>query len=156
MVLVEPLSIVNKKKRSIAKKVKFNKSKLAGSTKKRKKSSSDGKKNNKRYVNGNYRIIKGKLKKVLKKQWKIYSKNGCSFCEKAENFMKEKNYIYDYTDFSLLPDIQQDEILKNIEKQRPGFETFPRIFDPEGYFVGGYSDLVAYSQQQQNKAKFKE
>ena len=69
----------------------------------------------------------------------LYVKKDCSFCVRAENFLKLKDIHY--------KSIYFDQNLKILEhlKDAYGWTTVPMIFEKEEddyIFVGGYTDLV--------------
>lgn len=86
---------------------------------------------------GNYKIVRGKTNP---KKWVIYSLNGCPYCEKAKELLKERNIAFDYIEFKSLDDQKQKAIEQEIDNVKQGFRTFPRIFNGTK-FIGGYSDL---------------
>jgi glutaredoxin len=87
---------------------------------------------------GNYKIVRGKT--TNPKKWVIYSLNGCPYCEKAKELLRERNIGYDYIEFDSLDDQKKKAITQEIDKVKPGFRTYPRIFNGTK-FIGGYSDL---------------
>lgn len=66
---------------------------------------------------------------------KIYSKDGCKYCELAKQFLKEKNIEFE----ALIP--EGDEI--NSLKFKNNWKTFPFIFINK-QFIGGYQELKCY------------
>jgi glutaredoxin 3 len=92
---------------------------------------------------GNYKIVRSsKTTTTTKpKKWVIYSLNGCPYCEKAKEFLKQRNIPYDYIEFESLDDQKKQTITKEIDTVKPGFRTYPRIFNGT-QFIGGYNDLV--------------
>jgi glutaredoxin len=70
----------------------------------------------------------------------IYSKSGCSFCEKAKNLLVKENIeVIDCDDYLIEDKKSFLEFIKNII----GFEykTFPIIFGNDGTFIGGFKEL---------------
>lgn len=99
----------------------------------------------KRSVEGNYAIVALPKKKIPPTQsqdskWVIYSLKGCQHCLKAKEYLEKRNITFDYIEFESLAEAKQKSILEDIDKVKPGFRTFPRIFNPTK-FIGGYSDL---------------
>ena len=70
-----------------------------------------------------------------KKNWKIYTKEGCGFCKKAKELLSERNIDFEEVD-GLISDGWEKKTPKN-------FTTWPKIFF-KNKFIGGYSDLEKY------------
>lgn len=96
----------------------------------------------KRSVEGNYAIVAlpKKKKQSQDSKWVIYSMKECKHCQRAKEYLEKRNITFDYIDFESLAEAKQKSILDDIDKVKPGFRTFPRIFNPTK-FIGGYSDL---------------
>lgn len=101
-----------------------------------------------RSIDGNYTIVAPKKKVAVpqntKTNWIIYSLDGCKFCQQAKDLFDQRKVKYEYIDFESLSEDKKKSILTDIDKVRPGFRTFPRIFSPSA-FIGGYSDLSSQS-----------
>lgn len=65
----------------------------------------------------------------------IYTKENCSFCTRAKNFLTNRKM--GYSEYKLGTDVTLDEIRANFPLQK----TFPIILI-EGNVIGGYTDLV--------------
>jgi glutaredoxin len=65
----------------------------------------------------------------------IYSKDNCSFCERAKTFLNARRISYD--EFKLGKDVTLEEIRENFPLQK----TFPIIL-VNNEIIGGYTDLV--------------
>lgn len=67
----------------------------------------------------------------------IISKDGCTYCEKAKAFMKEKDIPY------VLEESIDTKRLSTI-KRETGKHTFPYIFvhNKDHTYIGGYKELV--------------
>lgn len=71
----------------------------------------------------------------------IYTRDGCSFCEKAKNLLNQNNL--QYTEYSIGKNILREEVLQKF----PGIKMLPIVVDVNGTLVGGYEDLVRHLQQ---------
>jgi glutaredoxin len=74
-------------------------------------------------------------------KYTIYSKSGCKFCDKAKIYLSliDKEYVEIPCDEYLL---NRDAFLAFIRgKTNTAHRTFPMIFDSEGNFIGGYTEL---------------
>lgn len=71
----------------------------------------------------------------------VYTRDGCSFCEKAKNLLNQNNL--QYTEYSIGKNILREEVLQKF----PGIKMLPIIVDVNGTLVGGYEDLVTHLQQ---------
>jgi glutaredoxin len=70
-----------------------------------------------------------------KKNWKIYTKEGCGFCKKAKELLSKRNMDFEEVD-GLTSDGWKEKTPEN-------FITWPKIFF-KNKFIGGYSDLEKY------------
>ena len=70
----------------------------------------------------------------------LYIKQGCSYCEKAENLLTESKIAYELIDLSLDHNLQKKLISKT------GQSTVPYIFI-NNKFIGGYSDLLKLEEE---------
>ena len=66
--------------------------------------------------------------------WKVYSRDGCIFCDAAMGLLKEKGIQYEEIK---VPD--NEEAVKLFKMN--GFKTVPQIFTNRDVYVGGYQDL---------------
>lgn len=71
----------------------------------------------------------------------VYTRDGCSFCEKAKNLLNQNNL--QYTEYSIGKNILREEVLQKF----PGIKMLPIVVDVNGTLVGGYEDLVTHLQQ---------
>lgn len=71
----------------------------------------------------------------------VYTRDGCSFCEKAKNLLNQNNL--QYTEYSIGKNILREEVLQKF----PGIKMLPIVVDVNGTLVGGYEDLVRHLQQ---------
>ncbi len=74
----------------------------------------------------------------------VYSKSGCSFCDKLTTFMESKGVNYEK--FNLGTDFTTEEFLYEFGKQ----STFPQVV-VENQKIGGMKDTVRYLMEK-NKA----
>ena len=106
-----------------------------------------------RKVDGNYKI-KSKFRtqsqsqqqkqKQKQKDWEIYSLNGCPYCSMANGELEKRNIPHKYIEFEKLSDGEKEQIMDRINAVQPGFNTYPRIFNADGVFIGGYSNLLSH------------
>ena len=111
--------------------------------KNRQKSGGGGKR---RKVDGNYKIKSKPRTQVQKqqKEWEIYSLNGCPYCSMAKEELEKRNIPYKYIEFEKLSDGEKEQIMDRINAVQQGFNTYPRIFNADGVFIGGYSNLLSH------------
>jgi len=83
--------------------------------------------------NRNTKSSKFKFKPV----WKIYTLEGCPYCEKAVTLLNKNNQRFLVKEFVKLAPKQKEEVIK---KQGRDHQTFPRIFKSKE-FIGGFEDL---------------
>ena len=120
--------------------------------KKGRKKSRDGKKNavtKKRKIDGNYKIVKksrgARKSDGGKGKWTIYSLRGCPYCDMAKEELNKRNISHDYKEFASLDDNEKSDVMKKLN----GFQTYPRIFDDKGKFIGGYQDMLTHLKNSQ-------
>lgn len=65
--------------------------------------------------------------------WVIYTKPGCVYCTKATALLRERGEHFEV----IQPDTRGIQRIK----AETGHGTFPFIFDGEGVFLGGYTEL---------------
>lgn len=66
--------------------------------------------------------------------WKIYSQDGCMYCNLAKILMMEKGIKFEEIDVR-----SSDEAKALFETN--GFRTVPQIFTDRDVYIGGYEDL---------------
>ena len=72
----------------------------------------------------------------------VYSKSGCSFCTKAKNLLVNESIdVIDCDDYLLDNKMAFLDFMKRLIGRE--YRTFPMIFDKEGKFVGGFTELKA-------------
>jgi glutaredoxin len=71
----------------------------------------------------------------------IYTRDGCSFCEKAKKLLNQNNL--QYTEYSIGKNILREEVLEKF----PGVKMLPIVVGVDGTLLGGYEDLVVHLQQ---------
>lgn len=72
----------------------------------------------------------------------VYSKNNCSFCVQAKNYLKQKNI--EFQEVRIDEDIKAKEFI--LEK---GHRTVPQIYLNDDLFVeGGYQGLIKLTENQ--------
>lgn len=70
----------------------------------------------------------------------IYTRDGCSFCDKAKSFMNENNI--QYTEMSIGKNVQREEVIQKF----PGVKLLPIVVNVDNTLIGGYEDLVKHIQ----------
>lgn len=70
-------------------------------------------------------------------KWAIYTKTGCSFCDKAKELLN--NLYIPYTAIEV-NDENRESIYNEIDHQTGSYRYFPIIFQ-NGRFIGGYNEL---------------
>lgn len=70
----------------------------------------------------------------------IHSLNNCVFCDKAKEFLKERNIGYKEITYNKGRDTDLIMELVEVTKQT----SFPQIYI-DGEFIGGYEQLVNYN-----------
>jgi len=70
-----------------------------------------------------------------KKKWKVYTLKGCGACQKTKDLLKSKGVSYVEIDGPSNVDLWKNE-LKGRE-----YNYYPKIFNPQGEFIGGYQEL---------------
>ena len=77
----------------------------------------------------------------------MFSKSTCPFCSQAQELLEKSNKNYKIVDFKE----PQQELLQEI-KDAYDWPTVPMVFELRSgsdiKFIGGYSDLVSYFEQQ--------
>ena len=66
--------------------------------------------------------------------WVIITRDQCNFCDVAKELLKHKGYI-EYNIQS-----ESSKWLLHLLK-RSSITTVPQIFEPDGTYVGGYTEL---------------
>lgn len=64
----------------------------------------------------------------------VYTRKGCSYCEKTKSLLEIKKL--DYTEKDI------DRYKQKLLESYPSLKTLPVVFDHEGNLIGGYDDLV--------------
>jgi glutaredoxin len=75
----------------------------------------------------------------------MYTLSTCPWCRKAKQFFKENNIPFDYVDYDLQPEDEQEKIMEKMLKIS-GARSFPVVTIEEqviiGYNPDKYSDLL--------------
>ena len=66
--------------------------------------------------------------------YKVYSRDGCIFCDAAMELLKEKNI--EFTEIKITGNQEAIDLFK-----MNGFKTVPQIFTDRDVYIGGYQDL---------------
>lgn len=69
----------------------------------------------------------------------IYGKDNCMYCTMAKNLLDRKGHTYDFRNMQKNP-----AWAIMFEDKFPDAKTVPQIVDPEGYHIGGFTDLEEY------------
>lgn len=70
----------------------------------------------------------------------IYSRPGCSWCERSKQLLESKQIEYN----ELMLDV--DITVEQLKKLVPGAKSVPQIMD-DSIYVGGYKELVEHLEQ---------
>ncbi len=81
----------------------------------------------------------------------VFSKEGCPFCEKAENLLNSFQVAVHEVQLLGGQAVEDAAELQHAIKSKYNHETFPSIFI-SGKFIGGNSELVELNQQNKLKA----
>jgi thioredoxin reductase (NADPH) len=68
----------------------------------------------------------------------IWSKNNCSFCQRAKDYLTERGVDYEERNVE-----GKDWTVENLWEVAPGTRTMPVIFNGDR-FIGGYNSLIAH------------
>lgn len=68
------------------------------------------------------------------KKWKVYSRDGCIFCDAAMEYLEKKGIQYEEIKVP-----GNEEATRLFKMNR--FKTVPQIFTDKDVYVGGYQDL---------------
>jgi glutaredoxin len=71
----------------------------------------------------------------------IYSKPGCSFCEKAKDFLESHDIPFDELELNQDVSLSKYDMYVTHLKSTTGHKTFPFIFVGDK-FIGGYDDMI--------------
>ena len=66
--------------------------------------------------------------------YKVYTRDGCSFCELSKIILLERGI--DFEEVNRWEDSQGMQFMKD-----NNYKTVPQIFDSKGIHIGGYTDL---------------
>jgi glutaredoxin len=70
---------------------------------------------------------------------KVYSLTNCMYCDKAKDFLRSKNMIFEEVLYNKATDT--DDIMFLVESTN--WTSFPQIF-VDDVFIGGYEQLIEY------------
>jgi glutaredoxin len=85
-------------------------------------------------------------KNQVKENWELYTMEGCIFCEKAKQLLKNRKETNSNVKLKIEVGIDEngnedrDLIIKMKQRGKSYYTTWPRIFLNDE-FIGGYSDL---------------
>ncbi len=83
-----------------------------------------------------------------KRTFYLYSNAECPFCKKAKNLLDKEGHAY------IAMELGWDHPTLDRVKRVMDWSTIPIVFEIQGRdkkFVGGYTDLVEYLQEQNNE-----
>ncbi len=66
----------------------------------------------------------------------MYTLSTCPWCRKARQFFKTNNIPFDYVDYDLQPEDEQDKIMEEISKISPDARSFPLVLIGDQAIVG--------------------
>ena len=75
---------------------------------------------------------------IVSKTYLIITSGNCSWCDKALGVLESQGV--DWWEIDLSDPYQPKAILGLIQKA--GLTTVPQVFDEDGQYIGGYSELV--------------
>ena len=78
--------------------------------------------------------------------WVVITRDQCNFCDTAKALLKGKGYSY--TEYNVQS--PSSKWLLSLLKQAD-IKTVPQVFNPEGKYVGGYTELKTLILDQQPK-----
>ena len=76
----------------------------------------------------------------------IYTKDDCAYCQMAKTALASKNI--GFNEKKLYRDFTREQIMEKF----PAAKSFPIII-LDGFFVGGYNQLMEYLEEQSNSSK---
>lgn len=68
----------------------------------------------------------------------LYTKKSCPYCYRAKELLEKKGEPFREIEVT---ETNRKNIYKKIDKKTKKYRFFPIIFNPEGTFIGGYSEL---------------
>jgi glutaredoxin len=76
----------------------------------------------------------------------MYTLSTCPWCQKTRHFFNVKHIPYDYVDYDLQPEDEQEKIMEEISKISPNARAFPVVVIGEravvGYNPEKYSEIL--------------
>ena len=72
----------------------------------------------------------------------IYSKDTCSFCDKAKQLLEDYDFVYKEKK------LENPEYRQELLSRLPSVKTVPQIFRDSEY-IGGYTELKQYLEERQ-------
>ncbi len=76
----------------------------------------------------------------------MYTLSTCPWCRKARQFFKTNNIPFDYVDYDLQNEDEQEKILEEISKISPNARSFPLVLIGDQAIVGynpeRYSEIL--------------
>ena len=78
------------------------------------------------------------------KTYTIYTKENCNYCDMAKEELRRVKMHFQEV---LVTPGSLEEVLERSNKTIENL-TFPQIFDSEGNHIGGYMDLLDYTEEQ--------
>jgi glutaredoxin len=66
----------------------------------------------------------------------MYTLSTCPWCRKARQFFKSNNIPFDYVDYDLRPEDEQEKIMEEISRISPNARSFPLVIIGEQAIVG--------------------
>ena len=101
-----------------------------------------------------YKLDTAKLRKMdfilpTPGKYTVYTKSGCTFCNKAKALLQQKLLSFEKIDCDEYLLSGRESFLSFIHViANKDYKTFPMVFDPSGNFVGGFTEMKALLDKQ--------
>jgi glutaredoxin len=92
------------------------------------------------------------FEKPSKIEYTVYSKSGCSNCNKVKDLLKDKNLSFIIIDCDEYLIENKPEFLQFIQElTSQEWKTFPIVFNSNSEFIGGFFDTKLYLEKLSEK-----
>jgi glutaredoxin len=92
------------------------------------------------------------FEKPSKIEYTVYSKSGCSNCNKVKDLLKDKNLSFIIIDCDEYLIENKPEFLQFIQElTSQEWKTFPIVFNSNSEFIGGFLDTKLYLEKLSEK-----
>jgi glutaredoxin len=92
------------------------------------------------------------FEKPSENQYTVYSKSGCTNCNKVKELLKEKQMpfiIIDCDEYLIETKTEFLQFIQDLTSQE--WKTFPIVFDSSSQFIGGFLDTKIYLEKLSEK-----